>query len=207
MEKLKCKICRRLGLKLFLKGERCYSAKCAMIKRPYSPGMKGKRRPSALSEYGKQLQESQKVKKWYKISESQFGNYVKDVLTHREGGQDVTNILIQKLEKRLDNVVFKLGFAGSRSQARQLVNHRHFLVNGKIVDIPSYQTKIGDKISIKKEKDGAFKDLAVSIKKYNAPAWLELNKEKMEGQVKRDPVLEDAQLPAEITSIFEFYSR
>lgn len=207
MEELKCKICRRLGLKLFLKGERCYSPKCAMIKRPYAPGMKGKRRASNLSEYGKQLRESQKVKKWYKVSESQFSQYVEDALSHRQGGRNVTDILVQKLEKRLDNVVYKLGFAASRSQARQIVNHGHFLVNGKNVDIPSFQTKIGDVISIKKQNAVIFKNLPVFIKKYNAPAWLELDKEKLEGKIKKDPVLEDAQLPAEITTIFEFYSR
>ncbi len=207
MQELKCKICRRLGSKLFLKGDRCYSPKCAMIKRPYAPGLKGKRRTSAPSEYGKQLHESQKVKKWYKISETQFGNYVEDVLAHRETGQNVANVLVQKLEKRLDNVIYRLGFASSRSQARQLVNHGHFLVNGKKVDIPSYQVKVGDTVSIKKANDGALKNLAVSIKKYNAPAWIEIDKEKLEGKIKKDPILEDAQLPAEITTIFEFYSR
>ncbi|MFA5248990.1 MAG: 30S ribosomal protein S4 [Candidatus Paceibacterota bacterium] len=207
MQELKCKICRRLGLKLFLKGERCYTPKCAAVKRPYAPGLKSKRKGRTLSEFGKQLHELQKVKNWYKLSGNQFGNYVEDTLEHRKPGQDVTNVLIQKLEKRMDNVAFKAGFAASKSQARQLVNHGHFLVNGKSVDIPSYSMKIGDKLSVAKATDGAFKNLAVNLKKYNAPSWLELDKDKMEVAIKKEPTLEDAQLPAEITTVFEYYSR
>jgi len=207
MQELKCKICRRLGVKLFLKGERCYSPKCAVLKRPYAPGLKGKRKTSAPSEYGKQLHELQKVKSWYKLSETQFSNYVNETIEKRKSGENVADSLISKIEKRLDNVVFKAGFASSRSKARQLANHGHFLVNGKMVDIPSYQTKIGDEISIKNINSGVFKDLALNIKKYNAPAWMDLDKEKIKTTVKKEPVLEDAQLPAEITTVFEFYSR
>jgi len=207
MQELKCKICRRLGLKLFLKGDRCYSPKCAVLKRPYAPGLKGKRKTSAPSEYGKQLHELQKVKSWYKLSGTQFSNYVNETIEKRKSGENVADSLISKIEKRLDNVVFKAGFASSRSKARQLANHGHFLVNGKMVDIPSYQTKIGDEISIKNINSGVFKDLVLNIKKYNAPAWMELDKEKIKTTVKKEPVLEDAQLPAEITTVFEFYSR
>ncbi|MFA5747236.1 MAG: 30S ribosomal protein S4 [Candidatus Paceibacterota bacterium] len=207
MQELKCKICRRLGVKLFLKGERCYSPKCAVLKRPYAPGLKGKRKTSAPSEYGKQLHELQKVKSWYKLSETQFSNYVNETIEKRKSGENVADSLISKIEKRLDNVVFKAGFASSRSKARQLANHGHFLVNGKMVDIPSYQTKIGDEISIKNINSGVFKDLALNIKKYNAPAWMDLDKEKIKTTVKKEPILEDAQLPAEITTVFEFYSR
>jgi small subunit ribosomal protein S4 len=207
MQELKCKICRRLGLKLFLKGERCYSPKCAVLKRPFAPGLKGKRRTSAPSEYGKQLHELQKVKSCYKLSETQFANYVNETIEKRKSGEDVANKLIAKIEKRLDNVAYRAGFASSRSKARQLANHGHFLVNGKLVDIPSYQTKIGDKISLKNPNLAVFKDLALNLKKYNAPAWIELDKEKIVAEIKKDPVLEDAQLLAEITTIFEFYSR
>ena len=152
MSDSKCKICRRMGIKLFLKGERCVTQKCQMVKKPYPPGKKGKRRPTPLSEYGRELREKQKLKNLYNLKERQFKNYVKRVLKKRGKVENASDLLIKILESRLDNVVFKLGFTVSRSQARLLVSHGYFLVNGKPTNIPSRQLKKGDIISIKPQK-------------------------------------------------------
>lgn len=204
----KCKRCRRLGQKLFLKGERCFSPKCPIIKRPYPPGKKGKRRASPLSEYGRELREKQRLKVWYNLREAQLRKYVKEVLRKRGKGE-TANLLIKKLESRLDNLVFRFGFAVSRSQARQLVSHGHFLVNGKRVKSPSYQVKKGDKITILPQKRGKkiFQSLNSFLKKYQPSSWLKLDKEKLEGEVIGEPTLEEVAPPVEISSIFEFYSR
>jgi small subunit ribosomal protein S4 len=204
-----CKTCRRLGQKLFLKGERCLSQKCAMVRRNSLPGPQRKRKGGSASEYKKSLIEKQSLKKWYYLSERQFKKYVKETLEKMGKVENVSAELIKKLEKRLDNVIFRLGFAKSRIHARQLVNHGHFLVNGKAINIPSYQTKKGDIISIKesKKKKPAFNDLAVQLKKQAVPVWLELNKEKFEGKSVGEPTLEEVKPPAEISLIFEFYSR
>lgn len=209
MSDSKCKICRRLGLKLFLKGEKCLSPKCSMVKRAYPPGQRGKRRPNPLSEYGKELREKQKLKNWYNLKEKQFRKYVKEILERGQRGEDVANFLIKKLESRLDNVVFRLGFASSRAQARQLVSHDHFLVNGKAINLPSYQLKKGDKITLsaKTRKKTIFQNLSTLIKKHRPPSWLQLNVEKLEGKVIGEPSLEEAGPPVEMSSIFEFYSR
>jgi len=209
----KCKICRRLGVKLFLKGEKCLSPKCPMVKKPYPPGQKGKRRVRPLSEYGKELREKQKLKSWYNLAERQFRKYVKEVLTKRGKVEDAATLLIKTLESRLDNVVFRLGFAGSKSQAKQLVSHGHFLVNGKSIDTPSHQVKKGDIISIKPQKItpsyklGGGQNLQTTLKKYQPPSWLELNVSKLEGKVIAEPSLEEVAPPVEISSIFEYYSR
>lgn len=205
----KCKICRRLGDKLFLKGERCLSPKCAMVRKPYSPGQKKKRRPGQLSEFGKELKEKQKLKNWYNLGERQFRKYVKDVLKQQSRTEDAGTRLIQVLESRLDNVVFRLGFASSRSQARQFVSHHHFLVNDRVVDVPSFLFSKGDKIKIRPSslKKNMFKDLPTTIKKHTAPSWLSLNPSKLEGEVKSLPTFEEAAPPVEVSAIFEFYSR
>lgn len=207
MKNKKCKICRRLGVKLFLKGEKCLSPKCPMIKRAYPPGQKGKRRLGPPSEYALQLREKQKLRYWYNLEERQFKNYVKEVL--KKGGENLPEILIKKLENRLDNTIFRLGFAPSRAKARQLVSHGFFLVNGKKVKIPSYQLKKGDKISLRpgKEKKKVFAELKTILKKYRPPSWLELDVEKLEGKVIGEPNLAEAAPPADILTIFEFYSR
>ena len=204
----KCKTCRRLGVKLFLKGEKCLSPKCPIIRKPYPPGQKGKRRIVALSEYGKELREKQKLKNWYNLKERQFRKYVKEILERREK-VDAATQFIKTLESRLDNVVFRLGFSSSRAQARQLISHRHFLVNDKIINLPSYLVKKGDKIKIKPvaQKKLIFQNLATLLKKYKTPSWLELNVEKLEGKVIGEPSLEEALPPVEISAIFEFYSR
>ena len=204
-----CKTCRRLGQKLFLKGDRCFSQKCAMIKRAYAPGPQRKRRGGAASEYKKSLNEKQTLKKWYGLSEKQFKRYVQESLAKMGKVDDVSAELIRKLEKRLDNVIFRLGFAKSRVAARQLVSHGYFAINGKPVNIASYQVKKDDVITIKENKraKGVLKDLANELKRKEIPAWLSLNKEKLEAKPIGEPNLEEVKAPAEISLIFEFYSR
>jgi small subunit ribosomal protein S4 len=205
----KCKICRRLGVKLFLRGERCLSPKCPMVKRAYPPGQKGKRKPSPLSEYARELREKQKLKNWYNLEERQFKNYIKEALSQRGKVEDATLFLIKNLEKRLDNVVFRLGFSQSRAQARQLVSHGHFLVNGRPVNIPSYRLKIGDVISLKpqKIKKTFFQNLKNLLKKHETQSWLSLDAKKMEGKIISEPKIEEVAPPIEIPVIFEYYSR
>ena len=192
-----------MGVKLFLKGEKCLSPKCSFLKKPYSPGQKKKRRGSPLSEYGKELKEKQKLKNWYGLREKQFKKYAKE--------NPSPALLLQKLELRYDNAIYRLGFAISRSQARQFVSHGHFLINGKPVNIPSLHLKKGDKIVLKpnSQKKKIFENLITLLKKHQTlpPAWLKLNAEKLEGEVMGLPTLEEANLPVEISSIFEFYSK
>jgi len=209
MSDSQCKICRRMGVKLFLKGERCFTQKCQMVKKPYPPGKKGKRRLIPLSEYGRELKEKQKLKNLYNLKETQFKNYFKKVLKKRGKVENASDLLVKILESRLDNVVFRLGFTSSRKQARQLVSHGYFLVNGKATNIPSRQLKKGDVVTIKpqKSKKAVFKDIKTIVKKIKTPNWLEFNVEKLEGKLKSDPTLEDITVPVEISSIFEFYSR
>jgi len=180
-----------------------------MVKKPYSPGPKAKKRVKALSEYGKELKEKQKLKNWYNLEEKQFRKYVKNILETRSKSVDARVRLIEKLESRLDNVVFRLGFAPSRAAARQMVSHCHFTVNGKSVNIPSYSVRKGDKISVASgfSKKNIFKKLSPVLKKHNSPSWLQFNAEKLEGKVVGLPNLEEAAPPAELSSIFEFYSK
>jgi small subunit ribosomal protein S4 len=209
--KNKCTICRRAGVKLFLKGEKCLSPQCPFLKKPYPPGIKRKRRGrvSALSEYGKELKEKQKLKNWYNLKERQLGNYVREILQRRGKVEDAAQVLIQKLESRLDNVVFRLGFAKSRTQARQFVSHGHFLVNGRRVTIPSYLVKKGDKVSLKPvaSKKKIFENLSTLLKKQTPPPWLKLDVGKLMGEVVGEPTLKDSAPPVELSSIFEYYSR
>ena len=209
MKDSKCKICRRVGVKLFLKGEKCLSSKCPMVKKPYSPGQKRKRRTKALSEYGKELREKQKLKNWYNLTEKQFKKYVKGILGARGKVEDAEALLIRTLESRLDNVVFRLGFALSRASARQLISHRHFLVNGKPINVPSYLVKKGDKITLKPKSynKSIFKNLSTLLKKHKTLSWLKLDPGKLEGEITGIPSIEEVSPPAEISSIFEFYSR
>jgi small subunit ribosomal protein S4 len=209
MKNNRCKICRRLGTKLFLKGDRCVSAKCAIIKRPYPPGEKAKKRRGSLSEYGKELREKQKLKNWYNLSEKQFSRYVMEILDKRSKLEDAGTLLIKKLENRLDNAVFQAGFAVSRIQARQLVSHGYFLVNGRKINIPSYQVKKGDKISLhsKTNKKNIFHNIVSFLKKRKAPSWIKIDQEKLEAEIIGQANLEETTPPAEISSIFEFYSK
>jgi len=169
-----------------------------------------KRRRAAISEYGRQLREKQKLKALYNLRERQFKKYIKEVMTERgKKGVDIVSLLIQKLELRLDNVVFRLGFASSRSQARQLVNHGHFLVNGRKVNIPSFELRKGDQVQVRAAslKKNFFKKIQETLKKHKIPSWLNFDIQKMEAKVVGLPSFEEAQLPVQIPLIFEFYSR
>jgi len=201
-----CKKCRRVGQKLFLKGERCFTPKCAIIKKAYPPGVHGKKRRRMISEYGSQLLEKQKLCYIYNIRERQLKRYLREAI--KEKGVIGDNLL-KRLETRLDNVVFKLGWAESRGGARQLVSHGHILVNNKKVDIPSFGVKPKDVINIKKSSInlGSFKDLKIKLKKYKTPTWLSLDKNKLEGKVLSWPKVEDINIPVDIQMIIEYYSR
>lgn len=210
MKDPKCKICRRVGEKLFLKGERCFSPKCAMVKRPYPPGQKAKRRRRGRpSEYAKELREKQKLRNWYNLRERQFKNYVMKILDRKGKVKDASALLIQYLESRLDNVIFRLGFALSKIKARQLVSHGYFMVNKRPMNIPSHQLKKGDVVSLKPKKaeKKVVKEIRALIKRQKVPSWLEINVEKLEGKVIGIPTLEEVAPPVEMPVIFEFYSR
>lgn len=205
-----CKICRRSGQKLFLKGERCFSAKCAMIRRPYSPGRQGRtavRRKS--SDYGQQLAEKQKLRRWYNLSEKQFRRYVSEILNRPQRYKNPPENLIQKLEGRLDNVVYRASWADSRAQARQLVGHGHFQVNGRSVNRPSFSVSPKDVITIKEErKDRAiFRRLLEQKEQKNECPWLKVDQKKLTVSLVRVPTLEEINPPAQISTILEFYTR
>lgn len=193
---------------MFLKGDRCFSPKCSVVRRAFPPGQKSQKRRKAVSEFGKELAEKQKLKNWYNLSESQFGNYVKRILGKKQAG-DTAVLLIRALEMRMDNAIFRLGFASSHDQARQIVSHGHFTVNNKRITIPSYNLQKGDKIAIylSSKAKKIFANLPTLLKKQQVPAWLKLNIEKLEGEVIGLPTMEDAKPIAEISSIFEYYSR
>ena len=182
-----------------------------MVKRPYTPGFQGRtrKRRRTVSEYGRQLKEKQKLRNFYNLKEYQFKKYVKQVLAKRARTTDAQTLLIQKLEKRLDNVVFRSGFADSRPKARQLVSHCHFLVNGKRVNIPSYKVSKGDKIQVaaSSQKKIFFQNAAILLKKHQAPDWLKLDIKKWQAEIIKEPDFEGAAVPAEISAIFEYYSR
>ena len=201
-----CRQCRRENLKLFLKGDRCYSDKCAFDRRAYAPGQHGERRGRKPSDYGIQLREKQKVKRMYGLSEKQFHLFFNKA--ERQKGITGTNLLVM-LERRIDNVVYRLGFASSRAQARQFVRHRHLLVNGKRVDIPSSVVKIGDTIEIreKSKKIQALQDSLDAVVRRGVPQWLDLEKDNMKGMVKNFPIREDLTMPIQEQLIVELYSK
>ena len=200
-----CRICRREGQKLFLKGSRCYTDKCSISRRNYAPGQNGQKRKK-LSEYGTQLREKQKTKSYYGVGEKQFRGYF-EMASNKKGitGEN----LLQILESRLDNVVYRLGFGASRAQARQLVNHGQFAVNGQRVDIPSYLVKAGDVITVRenKKENGAIKANIEANSARPVPAWLELNNETLSGKVVRLASREDVDIPVEEHLIVELYSK
>lgn len=200
-----CRICRREGQKLFLKGDRCYTEKCAIAKRAYAPGQHGQGRRK-LSEYGTQLREKQKVRRAYGILEGQFAHYFE--LANKKQGITGENLLTL-IERRLDNVVFRLGLAVSRPEARQLVSHAHFLVNGKKVNIPSYLVKVGDVITVAEtsRKSVKFETILASTESRAVPKWLDMNKDTLEGKVVAFADREDIDLPIEEHLIVEYYSK
>jgi len=200
-----CKLCRREGQKLFLKGERCYTNKCSVDRRPYAPGMHGQQRKK-LSEYGVQLREKQKAKRFYGVLESQFRKYY-EMAIRRKG---ITGeILLQILESRLDNVVYRMGFGTSRDESRQLVTHGHFLVNGRRVNIPSYLVREGDVIEVAENsrKLDRFKEILDVTGGKVVPKWLEVDQENMKGRVVSLPEREDIDLPIQEHLIVELYSK
>ncbi len=200
-----CKLCRREGEKLFLKGERCYSDKCSVSRRNYVPGQHGKGRKKT-SEYGLQLRMKQKARRYYGILEGQFRHYFE--MAERKQGVTGENLL-RILESRLDNVVYRLGWACSRAEARQLVVHGHFTVNGKKVDIPSYLLKAGETVAISaKSKDSVkIQSVLESNSGRPVPAWLDLNREALEAKVVNLPAREEIDTPVEEQLIVEFYSK
>lgn len=200
-----CRLCRRENLKLFLKGDRCYSDKCAIDRRPYPPGQHGKLR-RVFSEYGNQLREKQKVKRIYGVLERQFRNYFKKA--ERKKGITGENLLIL-LESRLDSVIYRLGFASSRNEARQLVRHSHFLVNDRKVNIPSYLVKPGDVIRLgdKSKNISRISEALESVARRGIPQWLELDKANLRGTVKGLPSREDLTMPIQEQLIVELYSK
>lgn len=200
-----CRLCRREGVKLYLKGERCYSDKCAIDRRPYAPGQHGQGRKK-VSEYGLQLREKQKARRIYGVFEKQFRGYYEEA-ARRKGITGET--LLQILESRLDNVVYRLGFAASRPEARQLVRHGHFTVNGRRVDIPSYLTKPGDVIAIKEKslESPRIKELIEAAEGKIVPAWLERDLNEKSGRVVRMPAREEIDIPVAEQMIVELYSR
>ncbi len=201
-----CRLCRREGMKLYLKGEKCYSPKCILEKRPYPPGKgsdRGGRRAKA-SDYGIRLREKQKARRIYGVMEKQFRRYFD--MASREKGLTGENLL-RLLERRLDNVVYRLGFASSRREARQLVSHGHFLINGRSTNVPSYLVKVGDEIKVKeKSKDIEPIQRGLSYER-NVPSWLELDGDALTGKVLDFPKREDIDIDINEQMIVEFYSR
>jgi small subunit ribosomal protein S4 len=201
-----CRICRRENLKLFLKGDRCYSDKCAFDRRGYPPGQHGQRRGRKTSDYGIQLREKQKVKRMYGLSEKQFHLFFERA--DNQKGITGTNLLVF-LERRLDNIVYRLGFVNSRAQGRHFVRHNHFLINGKKVNIPSYLIKIGDVVEVreKSRKIQVLEDALAAVVRRGIPQWLDLEKELMKGIVKEFPSREDITTPIQEQLIVELYSK
>lgn len=200
-----CRLCRREGIKLYLKGDRCYSEKCAVDKRSYPPGQRSRARRK-VTEYGLQLREKQRARRIYGILERQFKRYFDQA--ERQKGITGENLL-RLLERRLDNVVYRLGFARSRVDARQLVRHGHFTVNGRRVNIPSYLVRIEDEIAVadKSRELPLFAGMAESAAQKTPPHWLEVDIEKMKGQVVGLPAREDIDVPIQEHLIVELYSR
>lgn len=198
-----CRLCRREGMKLYLKGDKCYTDKCPFARRGYAPGQHGQEKKK-LTNYGMQLREKQKLKRYYGLLERQFERLYEEA--ERMKGITGENLL-QLLERRLDNVVFRLGFAASRPQARQLVSHGHIEVNGKKVDIPSFLVKPGDVISVR-EKSRSMELIKNNLEvSRNVPDWLELNKDAFEGRVVSLPRREHIDLPIQEHLIVELYSK
>jgi len=200
-----CRLCRREGQKLFLKGDRCYGDKCSVARRPYPPGIHGQGRHK-ISEYGQQLREKQKCKRVYGVLERQFTRYFD--MAERKPGVTGENLL-QILESRLDNVVYRLGFASSRAEARQLVRHRHFTVNGRIVSLPSYRVRPGDVVAVKESSRSLnkFVEAAEEMSQRIIPEWLDLNVEAMEGRVLSLPTRDQIDTDVQEQVVVELYSR
>jgi len=201
----RCKICRREGTKLFLKGERCFTDRCALDRRNYGPGEHGQRR-ARISEYRVQLREKQKVRFNYGASETQFKRYYE--IAKRKEGITGENLLLL-LERRLDNIVYRMGFASSRPEARQLIGHGHIAVNGRKTDIPSFMVKEGDEIEVREKgkKIEFVKTALENAEQRGIPEWLEVDKDGMKGKVRTLPERDDLPMEVDETLIVEFYSK
>lgn len=201
-----CRQCRREGEKLFLKGDRCYSEKCSVERRPYAPGMHGQGRRQKLSEYGLQLREKQKMRRTYGVLEKQFRRYFEKA--ERQKGITGENLFIL-LERRLDNIVYRLGFASSRKEARQLVSHGHFTVNGKKANIPSMLLRVGDEIQVREKSASSvkFQEMKEQAAYKTPPEWLSVNVENLTGTVLAYPTREQIDTPVNEQLIVELYSR
>lgn len=201
-----CRLCRQENLKLFLKGDRCYTDKCAFERRSYAPGQHGQRRGGKVSDYRIQLREKQKVKRIYGVFEKQFRRYYSKA--ERQKGITGTNLLIL-LERRLDNIVYRMGFASSRDQARLLVRHNHFTVNGRKVNIPSYQVKGGDVIEVKEKsrKIAVIREAMETVVRREIPSWIEVDGDSFRGVVKAFPSREELTMPINEQLIVELYSK
>ncbi len=201
-----CRLCRREDMKLFLKGDRCYTDKCGFERRAYAPGQHGQARKKKMSNYGEQLREKQKVKRLYGIAERQFrGYYFK---ASRLKGVTGENLLVL-LERRLDNIVYRFGFASDHAEGRQLVRHGHFTVNGKKVNIPSYLFRSGDVVAVaeRSKKIKRIEESLGAVDRRGVPQWLELDKENLSGRVKAMPAREDFTMPIREQLIVELYSK
>jgi len=201
-----CRQCRREKIKLFLKGDRCYSDKCSFERRSYAPGQHGQARMRKMSDYAIQLREKQKVRRMYGMLEGQFKKYF--IRADRAKGITGENLLIM-LERRLDNVVYRLGFASSRNQARQLVRHNHFLINGRKVNIPSYQVKVDDVVTVKEKsrKAAVILDSLSAVARRGVPSWLSLDQDNFTGKVTAMPNREEITMPIQENLIVELYSK
>jgi small subunit ribosomal protein S4 len=201
-----CRLCRREDMKLFLKGERCYTDKCGYERRAYPPGQHGQNRRKKRSNYGEQLREKQKVKRIYGIAEKQFrGYYYKATRMKGVAGDN----LVQLLERRLDNVVYRMGFASDHAEARQLVRHGHFTINGKKVDIPSYLVRANDIIVVAEtsQKIARISEALAAVDRRGVPQWIDLDKDAFRGTVRQMPAREDVTLPIREQLIIELYSK
>lgn len=203
----KCRKCRRALEKLFLKGDRCYSPKCGIVRRSYAPGVHGKKAGKGLSEYGTQLSVKQKIKRTYGVLERQFRKHFEEV----EGKKGIKgDLLLRRLEMRLDNVVYRLGFGSSRAQARQLVNHGLIYVNNKKVTIPSYEVKVGETVNINpyKKDNSYFKNIDQVLKnKKDVPNWITFDVENLTGQVNHAPERDEIGINLDAQVVVEYYSR
>lgn len=201
-----CRLCRREDMKLFLKGDRCYTDKCGYERRAYAPGQHGQNRRRKASDYGEQLREKQKVKRIYGIAERQFRGYY--FRASRMKGVTGENLLLL-LERRLDNIIYRLGFASDHAEARQLVRHGHFQVNGSHVNIPSYLVRVNDVITVreKSKKVARLSDSLAAVDRRGVPQWLELDKDNFRGKIKSFPAREDFTMPIREQLIVELYSK
>lgn len=200
-----CKRCRRLHQKLFLKGERCFSVKCALVRKPYAPGFQAKRRGRSLSEYGRQLTEKQKLKAIYGISEEQLRHYFKKAILDKTQAGPADALLVI-LENRLDSIIFNGGWTTSRRAARQMVTHGRILVNKRSVNVPSQQVKPGDVLTIKKPTRDFIKEVGQRLKSRQSPSWLSLDKDTLSVKVLKKPLIEEIDISVQMPLIIEYFS-